>query len=100
VKTTTGVELGGGTWPPAGAPSADYAAGARVTVRFAFRCHLFAGMYFLNTGVSGEVDGVDTYLHRLVDAVAFRVQPDPANKQSGYVDFDIDATCALAEDAQ
>ena len=33
-------------------------------------------MYFLNIGLMGEVDGTDTYLHRLVDAVAFRVQPD------------------------
>ena len=44
-----------------------------MTVRFDFRCQLFAGMYFLNTGLMGEVDGTDTYLHRLVDAVAFRV---------------------------
>lgn len=95
VKTTTGVELGGGTWPPAGIEGV-YAQGARVCVRFAFRCHLFAGMYFLNTGVSGEVEGVDTFLHRLVDAVAFRVQPDAANRQSGYVDFDVEATVSEA----
>ena len=65
---------------------------AVVAVRFAFHCQLFAGTYFLNTGVSGEVDGVDTYLHRLVDAVAFRVQADPVHKPSGYVDFAIEAT--------
>ena len=45
-------------------------------------------MYFLNAGLMGEVDGTDTYLHRLVDAVAFRVQPDASRKPSGYVDFD------------
>ncbi|MFO1395969.1 MAG: ABC transporter ATP-binding protein [Burkholderiales bacterium] len=95
VKTTTGVELGGGVWPPAGT-EARYDAGTRVAVRFAFHCQLFAGTYFLNTGASGEVDGVDTYLHRLVDAVAFRVQPDPVQKPSGYVDFAIAAAVAEA----
>ena len=48
-------------------------------------------MYFLNAGVVGEVAGADVWLHRLVDAVAFRVQPDVSRRQSGYVDFDIRA---------
>ena len=93
VKTTTGVELGGGTYPEAGSRRPTSSPRARAcTVRFAFRCQLFAGMYFLNTGLMGEVDGTDTYLHRLVDAVAFRVQPDASRKQSGYVDFAVTAS--------
>ena len=62
-----------------------------MTLRFAFRCSLFAGTYFLNTGLTGEVDGTQTYLHRLVDALAFRVLPDAAVSPSGYVDFDVAA---------
>jgi lipopolysaccharide transport system ATP-binding protein len=89
VKTTSGVELGGGTLPGRGVHDREFAAGERVALRFRFRCHLFAGMYFLNTGMFGEVDGVETYLHRLVDAVAFRVQQDASGQQAGYVDFDI-----------
>lgn len=92
IKTTTGVELGGGTCPDAGVLDGQFAAGARVTVRFDFTCNLFPGMYFLNTGLMGEVQGTDTYLHRLVDAVAFRVATDASRKQSGYVDFVVDAT--------
>ena len=92
IKTTTGLELGGGTFPPTGTLPDTIAAGTRVQLRFAFRCRLFAGMYFLNAGLMGEVDGVDTYLHRLVDAVAFRVQPDATLRPSGYVDFEVSAS--------
>lgn len=63
-------------------------------MRFEFRCQLFAGIYFLNTGLMGEVDGSDTYLHRIVDALAFRVQTDASRKQSGYVDFGVRAALA------
>ncbi len=97
IKTTTGVELGGGTCPDAGVLDGEFEAGTRVTVRFDFTCNLFPGMYFLNTGLMGEVGGTDTYLHRLVDAVAFRVATDASRKQSGYVDFVVDATLVTGE---
>ncbi len=97
IKTTTGVELGGGTCPDAGVLEGEFAPGARVTVRFDFTCNLFPGMYFVNTGLMGEVGGTDTYLHRLVDAVAFRVATDAERKQSGYVDFVVDATLVTEE---
>jgi lipopolysaccharide transport system ATP-binding protein len=96
IKTTSGLELGGGTCPDAGSPDREFPAGTRVTVRFEFQCRLFPGMYFLNVGVAGETDGADTYLHRLVDAVAMRVQPDPLRTPSGYVDFDVRATALPA----
>jgi lipopolysaccharide transport system ATP-binding protein len=97
IKTTSGVELGGGTCPDAGFLDGEFAAGSSVTVTFQFTCNLFAGMYFLNTGLMGEVQGNDTYLHRLVDAVAFRVASDASRKQSGYVDFSIDAALVDGE---
>ena len=96
IKTTSGIELGGGTYPNSGGLDAEIPARERVSVRFDFRCQLFAGMYFLNAGLMGEVDGIDTYLHRLVDAVAFRVQPDASGKHSVYVDFDVQPTVSLA----
>ena len=75
----------------------EFAAGASVTISFQFTCNLFAGMYFLNTGLMGEVQGTDTYLHRLVDAVAFRVANDASRKQSGYVDFHIEAALVAGD---
>jgi lipopolysaccharide transport system ATP-binding protein len=98
IKTTTGVELGGGTYPDAGVLEGEFPAGARVRLRFEFRCYLFPGTYFLNAGLFGEVGGTSTYLHRLVDAVALRVQPDASGKQSGYVDFAIRAALSPVED--
>ena len=99
IKTTSGLELGGGTYPESGGVDAEIPAGARLGVRFDFRCQLFAGVYFVNAGVMGEVDGTDTYLHRLVDAVAFRVQLDASRKQSGYVDFEVQVAVAPAMEA-
>ncbi|HXX86233.1 MAG TPA: ABC transporter ATP-binding protein [Casimicrobiaceae bacterium] len=96
IKTTTGLELGGGTYPQSGGLDAEIPAGSRLSVRFEFRCHLFTGMYFVNAGVVGEADGTETYLHRLVDAVAFRVRPDNSGKQSGYVDFEVQVAVVRA----
>ena len=35
----------------------------------------------------GDVDGRETYLHRLIDIAMFRVQPDTENLATGIVDF-------------
>jgi lipopolysaccharide transport system ATP-binding protein len=91
IKATTGIEIGGGTYPPSEQASVDVPAGSRLTLRFRFDCRLFPGVYFINAGLMGEVDGTATYLHRIVDAVAFRVQPDASGKRSGYVDFEVEA---------
>jgi lipopolysaccharide transport system ATP-binding protein len=92
IKTTTGIELGGGKYPQTEL-TGRIAAGTRMHLRYTFRCRLFGGTYFLNAGLAGEVDGTETYLHRLVDALAFRVLPDADFAPSGYVDFDFEVTC-------
>ena len=88
IKTTSGVELGGGT--SASSPRESLAcveAGSIYRVEFRFRCALNPGVYFLNSGADGEVDGSETYLHRLIDIAMFRVQPDMENLSTGIVDF-------------
>ena len=89
IKTTSGVELGGAVHAVEDAATAH--AGARVAARFEFHADLFPGMYFLNAGAMGQRGETETYLHRLVDAVAFRVQHDATQMQSGYVDFRVRA---------
>ncbi len=54
-------------------------AGQVVEVRFSFDCHLNPGTYFLNAGIFGHINGSEGYIHRRVDAVAFRVMPIPNN---------------------
>jgi lipopolysaccharide transport system ATP-binding protein len=84
LKTVTGLELGGGTWPPIGEIGADVAAGRVVHVEFEFECRLNPGVYFLNCGVTGSGG---QQLHRIIDAVALRVLAMPAPTTFGHVHF-------------
>jgi lipopolysaccharide transport system ATP-binding protein len=89
IKTTAGVEIGGGVSASSAKDSLAFVkAGTSYRVEYRFRCALNPGVYFMNAGVVGEVDGSDTYLHRLIDIAMFRVQPDTDNLATGIVDFD------------
>lgn len=88
IKTISGVEIGGAVTaqnPNAGLPVA--VSGSEYSVDFTFRCLLNEGTYFLNAGVLGVVDGEDTFLHRVVDALAFRVLLGARRNITGVVDF-------------
>jgi lipopolysaccharide transport system ATP-binding protein len=88
IKTISGVELGGGASASSAKDSLAYVeAGSNYRVEFQFRCALNPGVYFLNAGVVGDVDGSEIYLHRLSDIAMFRVQPDTENIATGIVDF-------------
>ena len=50
-------------------------AGEVIEVKFRFRCHLLPRTYFVNAGCSGKINGVDSFIHRIVDAAIFRVFP-------------------------
>ncbi len=95
LKTMTGLELGG-----AGSHTIDnsveyVAAGAEVQVEFKFSCLLLQGVYFLNNGVLGMIDGEEVYLHRTIDALMFRVQPEENMLSTGIVDFKIEPNISL-----
>ena len=62
-------------------------AGSNYRVEFRFCCALNPGVYFLNAGVIGDMDGIETYLHRMIDIAMFMVQPDIENLATGIVDF-------------
>jgi lipopolysaccharide transport system ATP-binding protein len=88
IKTISGVELGGGVSAGSIRDSLAYVeAGSSYRAEFRFRCALNPGVYFLNAGVVGEVNGTETYLHRLIDIAMFRVIPDIENLATGIVDF-------------
>jgi lipopolysaccharide transport system ATP-binding protein len=84
VKRVSGLELGGGVAPPVAESGQRVAAGDRRRVRFELDCHLNTGVYFLNCGVTGN--GGDQ-LHRIVDAVIFRVMPIVDATVFGPVNF-------------
>jgi lipopolysaccharide transport system ATP-binding protein len=89
LKTVTGFELGGAATEPPHAGLDHVAAGETLEVRFAFRCALLPGVYFLNAGVLGADGGEEVFLHRLIDAACFRVRPETDLRLTALVDFGI-----------
>lgn len=88
IKTVSGVELGGGVTANLTKNSiSSVEAGSTFIVEFQFKCNLNQGVYFLNAGVVGEVEGIESYLHRLIDIAMFRVLPDSDSLSNGIVDF-------------
>jgi len=87
IKTVTGLELGGLVSHPRTHPLPFIPKGTTKKQSFIFRCALTPGTFFLNAGVYGTIDGNDTYLHRLIDAVMFKVQEEGRILSSGIVDF-------------
>ncbi|MCI0690409.1 ABC transporter ATP-binding protein [candidate division KSB1 bacterium] len=88
IKTTNGLELGGSTTAKELKDCLAYVeANTTYRITFKFQCSLNHGVYFLNSGVLGEIDGIETYLHRLIDALAFKVLPDKDNLTTGVIDF-------------
>lgn len=88
IKTLSGVELGGAT-DSTGLQSAlpHIERDSNVEVEFTFQCNLTPGAYFLNAGISGSIDGEETYLHRILDACLFKVLPEDNVLATGVVDF-------------
>ena len=86
-KTLNGVHLGGGTFPSGVETLPSVEAGHSIDVHFEFRCALRGGTYFVNCGVAagGEL------LHRILDALAFRVGRGAVHSAIGTVDFDVSA---------
>lgn len=89
IKTVSGVELGGAVSSVAQEPITLIEAGEHRAVRFRFRAMLAPGTYFMNAGVTGRVGEQESFLDRLVDAVAFRVSPDSRRITTGFVDFHV-----------
>jgi lipopolysaccharide transport system ATP-binding protein len=86
-KLVTGFELGGQVSHPRGEALEKVEPGMRVQVEFAFVARLAPGTYFVNAGVLSLQDGEEVYLHRIVDALMFKVLPDEAGRITGHLDF-------------
>lgn len=98
VKTLQGHELAGlGTHHPAEAIE-QVTSGMRHHISFAFT-NLFApGVYTVNVGCFGSAGDQDRYLHRRIDALAFRVDPsDDLRHVSGYIDISAHSEAATAQ---
>jgi lipopolysaccharide transport system ATP-binding protein len=87
IKTVSGFELGGIQSSPPGQGIERVQTGTLLRAELPFRCCLLPGTYFFNCGVTSFVEGAETYLHRGIDAVMFRVRPEAGLQVTGPVDF-------------
>ncbi|WP_292235277.1 ABC transporter ATP-binding protein [Mesorhizobium sp.] len=87
IKTITGLVL-------SGAHNSDkdifrvkqIEAGKEIVVSFEFNCLILPGTYFLGGSVFGETIFEQNLMHRVVDAVMFRVAPEQDLLASGHFD--------------
>lgn len=93
IRTVTGVPLGGGAYPPRAAMPINARAGQEGTIAFEFRCLLNSGTYFINCQVR-SAQGES--LHRIVDAVAFRVELRSSTFVLGAIDFECSPELTLS----
>lgn len=84
IKTIMGVELGGGVYPAPSDEGLEISAEEKTTISLEFDCMLNPGTYFINCGVGGN--GGQS-LHRIIDAIAFRVIVKKKMHSFGVVDF-------------
>src|SRR5690554_1675633 len=101
IKTVSGYQLGGSGSAPPGQGMLYVAAGETIEVSFQFDCALNPGTYFLNAGVSGMGSAGETvFLHRVLDACMFKVQPCEDDSATCSVYFNVMASLAAIEAAE
>jgi lipopolysaccharide transport system ATP-binding protein len=92
LKHHVGTELSGIAVPRMSVPACEFVpAGTEVRVAFRFRCQLLPGVYFANVGLMGLVSGTLKYLHRMEDALIFRVAPGTQRAHVGIFDMFVDS---------
>jgi lipopolysaccharide transport system ATP-binding protein len=85
IKSVTGVELAGANNDRVRHRRVEHARrGESIAVSFDFVCGLMPGVYFTNAGVMATVDGERRFLHRLLDAVTFRVIDSSESLDYGF----------------
>jgi lipopolysaccharide transport system ATP-binding protein len=89
IKTVSGLELGGMISHPKTDTIPFIPHGTVKKQSFMFRASLIPGAYFMNAGVQGAIDGSEKYLHRITDAMMFKVQPEAKLCATGMVDFTV-----------
>lgn len=76
IKSVSGVEIAGASSHFFDDALQWVSPGSRIQATFHWSCDLLPGTYFLNAGCNGVIDREvgETFLHRIVDAYAFRVE--------------------------
>jgi lipopolysaccharide transport system ATP-binding protein len=88
IKTISGLELGGAVSASSiGKGISCVVKDTTIEVEFQFVCNLNPGSYFLNAGVTGTIHKEDTFLHRILDIIMFKVMPISEDTATAIIDF-------------
>lgn len=95
VKSMSGIELFGMASHPQGQSIARVSEGDRIRVEFALRAAMLPGVYFLNAGCSGSLNGGgEEFLHRVLDAAMFRIEFARTDRRfAGFFDISEEPAC-------
>lgn len=97
IRTKTGIDLGGSASSAPHDEKLGVKSGDLYDVCFSFDCSLMPGTYFLNAGCSAMIEGQRQSVHRILDAVMFRVMPELNLAADGLIDFGITAIATPAD---
>lgn len=92
IKSRTGIELAGLHSHHFGESIEFVESGSVLEFVYRFKCIFLPGHYFMNTGVVTNVNMEEAFLHRIVDAIAFKVIASPDRTVAGIVDASPDDT--------
>jgi hypothetical protein len=70
--------------------------GTVANVEYEFNCNLNPGIYFVNVGVFGLLDGSEIVLHRRAEIIAFRVLPEADNIETEIVNLSFNPLISLS----
>jgi lipopolysaccharide transport system ATP-binding protein len=85
IRTTSGIMITAQRYPEVGKFLNQVRAGESFLIRYEFKIDLLPGVYFVGGGVWANHE--PGCLHRVMDALMFRVSPIPKLYAAGYVDL-------------
>lgn len=85
IRTVSGVIITGQRYPGSGSFIGQVRAGESFRIKYGFQMSLVPGAYFVGGGIWSNHE--PACLHRVMDALMFRVSPDEKMKSFGYVDL-------------
>jgi lipopolysaccharide transport system ATP-binding protein len=84
IRSINGTKITGQRHPEQGKFIEQVRAGEKFCVTYGFKMVLLPGAYFAGCGVWSA--GQPNCRHRILDALMFRIMPDPISRSTGYVD--------------
>ena len=99
-KTVVGTELGGIVSSSPGRGIEHICAGTSLKVRLPFRPRLSPDIYFTNVGVVGLSEDGEIFLHRISDALVFRVLGEQHSIITSSVDLSSGEEATIEEQSQ